>query len=104
MFTLNHIMQIMNSFISVLLVPGIGESLNASFKNKFFGVFLALRQVLDFFNFCFHITLNKGPVLIQPPDKYGLMCSNIHLFLSDAHQQPIKCLVTRLFSVHLRIL
>ena len=99
----------MNSFISVLLVPGTGESLDTSLKNKFVGFlvfffFLALREVLDFFNFCFHITLNKGPVLIQPPDKYGLMCSNIHLFPSDAHQQPIKCLVTRLFSVQLRIL
>ena len=75
----------MNSFISVLLVPGTGESLDTSLKNKFVGFlvfffFLALREVLDFFNFCFHITLNKGPVLIQPPDKYGLMCSNIHLF------------------------
>lgn len=99
-------MQIMNSFVSVLLVPGIGESLDTSLKNKFVGFFffLALREVLDFLNFCLHITLNKGPVLIQPPDKYGLMCSNIHLFPSDAHQQPIKCLVTRLFSVQLRIL
>lgn len=72
-------------------------------KTSFLG-FFGLETGFGFFKFFFHITLNKGPVLIQPPDKYGLMCSNIHLFLSDAHQQPIKCLVTRLFSVHLRIL
>lgn len=46
--TLNHIMQIMNSFISVLLVPGIAESLNASLKSKFV-FFFGLERGFGFF-------------------------------------------------------
>lgn len=54
----------------------------------------------SFWIFIFVFTLfGISPVLIQPPDKCGVMCSNICIFPPDAHQQPIKCLVTRSFSV-----